>query len=216
MTHLRPFLFALTLVAAPAPAPAPAPATAPVPAPPRAVAVFAGGCFWGVEAVFEHVRGVTDVVSGFAGGDGATASYDRVSTGTTGHAESVRVTYDPAQVSYADLLRVFFLVAHDPTQRDRQGPDVGPEYRSVLFYADEPQHRAAAAFIAQLERTKVYRSGIVTQVVPLRGFHLAETYHQDYAARHPDAAYIVINDRPKIERLRRTLPELYRDRLATR
>jgi peptide-methionine (S)-S-oxide reductase len=184
--------------------------------PPRATAVFAGGCFWGVESVFEHVRGVTDVVSGFAGGDAATASYDEVSTGTTGHAESVRVTYDPTQVTYADLLRVFFLVAHDPTQLDRQGPDVGPQYRSAIFYTDEAQHRAAAAYIAELERAKTFSHRIVTQVVPLRGFHVAEAYHQDYAEHHPDQPYIVINDRPKVEQLHRKLPELYRDRLAAR
>ena len=171
-------------------------------------AVFAGGCFWGIEAVFEHVRGVLSAVSGYAGGTAATADYETVSTGTTGHAESVKVTYDPSQVSYGDLLRVFFSVAHDPTQLNRQGPDVGPQYRSVIFYTNEEQARIARGYIEQLTRAKVFARPIVTQVVPLQAFYPAEAYHQDYAAHHPNQPYIVFNDRPKVDRLRRQLPQL--------
>ncbi|HEU4565604.1 MAG TPA: peptide-methionine (S)-S-oxide reductase MsrA [Gemmatimonadaceae bacterium] len=177
-------------------------------------AVFAGGCFWGVEAVFEHVRGVADVVSGYAGGDPSKATYRQVSSGATGNAESVRVVYDPSQVSYQELLRVFFLVAHDPTQKDRQGPDVGPQYRSAIFYAGEEQREEALAAIAELERARAFKRPIATQVAPLAGFHAAEAYHQDYAAHHPNDVYIVINDRPKVERLRRDFPQLWRDRRA--
>ena len=172
-----------------------------------ATAVFAGGCFWGVEAVFEHVRGVTDVVSGFAregaGGEGSASRAEP--------AEAVRVTYDPSQVTYAELLRVFFLAAHDPTQLDRQGPDVGAEYRSAIFYADEEQRSAAAAYVAQLERSKSFAAPIVTRLVPLGPFKVAAPYHQDYAAHHPNDLYVVVNDRPKVERLRREFPTLYRD-----
>ena len=173
-------------------------------------AVFAGGCFWGVDAVFRHVRGVVHVVSGYAGGDAAQPSYDQVSTGTTGHAESVQVTYDPAQVSYEQLLQVFFLVAHDPTQLNRQGPDEGSQYRSVVFYASPAQHRAAAAAIAALTRQHVYAGPIVTQVVPLTRFYPAEAYHQNYLALHPDQPYIVYNDLPKLTRLQQQFPALYR------
>ena len=173
------------------------------------VAVFAGGCFWGVQAVFAHVRGVTGVVSGYTGGSARTANYDEVSAGSSGHAESVRITYDPARVSYGQLLRVFFGVAHDPTQLNRQGPDRGTQYRSAIWYANPEQERVARLYIEQLTREKAFPRPIVTQVAPLGEFYPAEEYHQDYAFRHPDAPYIVIHDRPKVEHLRRALPELY-------
>lgn len=173
-------------------------------------AVLSGGCFWGVEAVFEHVKGVKSVVSGYSGGDAATSSYPKVSSGRTRHAESVQISFDPAQVSYAELLKVFFTVAHDPTQLDRQGPDVGPQYRSAIFYASEEQKRAAEAAIAGLERARVFARPIVTQVAPLQAFYAAEAYHQDYLARHPTQPYIVVNDLPKLSALERTLPALYR------
>jgi peptide-methionine (S)-S-oxide reductase len=177
----------------------------------RATAVFAGGCFWGTQAVFEHVKGVVRVTAGYAGGPATRASYDEVSTGSTGHAESVQVEYDPSLVSYGDLLRVFFSVAHDPTQRNRQGPDVGPQYRSAIFYTTDEQQRVARAYIAQLERAKVFSKPIVTEVTPLAGFYPAEAYHQDYLVHHPDAPYIVINDLPKLEHLKKELPALYRE-----
>jgi peptide-methionine (S)-S-oxide reductase len=180
----------------------------------RRTAVFAGGCFWGIEAVFEHVRGVTDAVSGYAGGKVKNPGYEDVSSGETGHAESVRVTYDPAQVSYHDLLKVFFTVAHDPTQLNRQGPDVGTQYRSAIFYGDESQRREAAAFIDSLTKVHAYRAPIVTQVVPLGPFYAAEDYHQDFAEHHPSYPYIVIHDRPKVEALKRQLPGLWQERLA--
>ena len=185
-------------------------AAAPVLAQGRETAVFAGGCFWGVDAVFRHVRGVLHVVSGYAGGSAATARYELVSTDTTGHAESVEVTFDPRQVSYQQLLRVFFTVAHDPTQRNRQGPDEGTQYRSVLFYATPEQHRAALAMIAALERERAYAESIVTEVMPLRAFYAAEGYHQNYLARHLDQPYIVFNDLPKLGALKERFPELYR------
>jgi peptide-methionine (S)-S-oxide reductase len=175
----------------------------------QATAVFAGGCFWGVDAVFKHVRGVAKVVSGYAGGAADTANYETVSTGTTGHAESVQVTYDPSKVSYEDLLTVFFLVAHDPTELNRQGPDDGTQYRSSIFYVNDAQKKMANAYIAQLDQKKVFAAPIVTTVVPLRGFYPAETYHQNYLALHPDQPYIVYNDLPKLERLRTTFPALY-------
>jgi peptide-methionine (S)-S-oxide reductase len=173
-------------------------------------AVFAGGCFWGVDAVFKHVRGVVRVVSGYAGGSAATAHYELVSSHTTGHAESVEVTFDPGQVSYDQLLRVFFTVAHDPTQLNRQGPDEGPQYRSAIFYASEEQRRAAIAYIERLEREHAFAAKIVTQVVPLDRFYPAEEYHQNYLALHPDQPYIVYNDLPKLRHLAERLPELYR------
>ncbi len=185
-------------------------AAAPALAQGRETAVFAGGCFWGVDAVFRHVRGVLHVVSGYAGGSAATARYELVSTDTTGHAESVEVTFDPQQVSYQQLLRVFFTVAHDPTQRNRQGPDEGTQYRSVLFYATPEQHRAALAMIAALERERAYAESIVTEVMPLRAFYAAEGYHQNYLARHLDQPYIVFNDLPKLGALKQRFPELYR------
>jgi peptide-methionine (S)-S-oxide reductase len=173
-------------------------------------AVLAGGCFWGVEAVFEHVKGVSDVTSGYSGGSPATAQYEKVGTGETGHAESVRITYDPSQVSYGQLLKVFFSVAHDPTQLNRQGPDRGTQYRSAIFYANEDQKRIAQAYIEQLNRAKVFARPIATQVAALQSFNEAEGYHQDYLVNHPDEPYIVINDLPKVENLRKQLPGLYK------
>jgi peptide-methionine (S)-S-oxide reductase len=177
-------------------------------------AVLAGGCFWGTQAVFEHVRGVRRVLAGYSGGSAATARYDSVSTGATGHAESVQVTFDPAVVSYGEILRVFFSVAHDPTELNRQGPDEGTQYRSEIFYADGTQQRIALAYIAQLGRSKTFGSPVVTRVDPLQGFYPAEDYHQDYLAHHPSDPYIVYNDQPKLANLKRLLPELYRDQPA--
>lgn len=202
----RALLVVAALMAAAAPARA---QTRAAPEKPQ-TAVFAGGCFWGVDAVFRHVRGVTAVVSGYAGGGAATAHYDLVSTATTGHAESVEVTFDPARVSYAELLRVFFTVAHDPTERDRQGPDVGSQYRSVVFYGTPEQHAAAVAMIAALERETAYPRPIVTEVVPLERFYPAEAYHQDYLAHHRTSPYIVYNDLPKLKQLEARFPKLYR------
>ena len=173
-------------------------------------AVLAGGCFWGIEAVFEHVKGVTDVKSGYSGGSADTAQYETVSTGETGHAESVRITYDPSQVSYGQLLKVFFSVAHDPTELNRQGPDTGTQYRSAIFYSNEEQKRIARAYIDQLNSAKVFKQTIVTQVTALQAFHEAEAYHQDYLDHHPDQPYIIINDLPKVENLRKQLPGLYK------
>ncbi|HEY1229092.1 MAG TPA: peptide-methionine (S)-S-oxide reductase MsrA [Ramlibacter sp.] len=174
-------------------------------------AVFAGGCFWGVQGVFQHTKGVLNAVSGYAGGDAASANYNTVSTGRTGHAESVQVTYDPKQVSYGQLLRIFFSVAHDPTTLNRQGPDTGPQYRSALFVNGPEQKRVAESYIAQLDAAKVFPSRIVTQVVPLTAFHPAEAYHQDYATRHPQQPYIATFDLPKIANLKATMPDLYRE-----
>lgn len=173
------------------------------------VAVLAGGCFWGMQAVFEHVRGVRRVWAGYSGGNAATAHYDDVSEGDTGHAESVKVEFDPAKVSYGQLLKVFFAVAHDPTELNRQGPDSGSQYRSEIFYADPQQQRIADAYIAQLDAAKVFDRPIVTRVEALKAFYPAESYHQDYARLHPDEAYIVINDAPKVARLKRDFPALY-------
>ncbi len=173
-------------------------------------AVFAGGCFWGVEAVFESLEGVTDAVSGYAGGSDASPSYDKVSSGTTGHAESVRVVYDPSQISYDQLLQVFFTVAHDPTELNRQGPDVGTQYRSAVFYRSPAQREAAERYIGKLRDAKVWPGKIVTEVSALRGFHPAEEYHQNYLVRHPTQPYIVVNDMPKLEELRKRYPDLVR------
>jgi peptide-methionine (S)-S-oxide reductase len=181
-------------------------------APGNETAVLAGGCFWGMEAVFEHVKGVSQVVSGYAGGDADTATYEQVSSGTTGHAESVRVTYDPSVVTYGQLLKVYFGVAHDPTELNRQGPDTGTQYRSAVFYANDEQKRIAEDYIAQLQAAKAFRRPIATQVTPLNGFYPAEAYHQGYLARHPNQPYIVINDLPKIDALKQKLPGLYIDR----
>lgn len=172
-------------------------------------AVLAGGCFWGVDAVFKHVRGVSMVVSGYSGGDRATASYETISTGKTGHAESVRITYDPAKISYAQLLKVFFSVAHDPTELNRQGPDTGTQYRSAIFYATEEQKQVAQAYIDQLNKARVFPAPIVTQVAPLKQFYPAEDYHQNYLDRHSHQPYIVIHDMPKLEQLRKRFSEIY-------
>ena len=173
-------------------------------------AVLAGGCFWGVEAVFDRLAGVSEVVSGFAGGSKWTAHYEVVSTGTTGHAESVRITYDPARISYGQLLKVFFAVAHDPTELNRQGPDEGTQYRSAIFYATPDQQAVAQAYIRQLDAARIFRNRIVTQVVPLAGFYPADAYHQHFLDHHPDYPYIVANDLPKLEHLKTQFPELLR------
>jgi peptide-methionine (S)-S-oxide reductase len=172
-------------------------------------AVVAGGCFWGIQAVFQHVKGVIRATSGYSGGEAKTAEYEVVSTGTSGHAESVKITYDPSQVTYGQLLRVFFSVAHDPTEFNRQGPDEGTQYRSVVFYGNDEQKKIAEAYVAQLDKTRVFAQPIVTQIVPLKAFYPAEAYHQDYATRHPDSMYIMYNDAPKVTNLRKELPELY-------
>ena len=173
-------------------------------------AVLAGGCFWGIEAVFEHVKGVTNVRSGYSGGSADSAQYQKVARGETGHAEAVEVTYDPSQISYGQLLKVFFSVAHDPTELNRQGPDVGSQYRSAIFYANDEQKRVAQAYIDQLNQAKVFPSAIVTELAALQSFYEAEAYHQDYLARHPDQPYIVINDMPKLDNLKKELPGLYK------
>jgi peptide-methionine (S)-S-oxide reductase len=189
-------------------APTAAPAAQAAPKPALSTAVLAGGCFWGMEDVFESLDGVKNVVAGFAGGTRETAQYETVSSGTTGHAESVQITYDPKRISYDQLLDVYFTVAHDPTELDRQGPDSGTQYRSAIFYADETQHHAALAYIAKLTGEKKFSAPIVTQVVPLHGFYAAEAYHQHFARLHPDDPYIVENDTPKIEQLRKLFPNL--------
>ncbi len=175
----------------------------------KQTAVISGGCFWGVQAVFQHVKGVISATSGYAGGSAKNAEYEIVSTGETGHAESVQIVYDPAQITYGELLRIFFSVAHDPTQLNRQGPDEGPQYRSSVFYSNDEQKHIAEAYIAQLDQAKVFRRPIVTKVVPLRAFYPAEAYHQNYATLHPNQPYIVFNDAPKVEHLRQQFPDLY-------
>jgi peptide-methionine (S)-S-oxide reductase len=175
------------------------------------VAIFSGGCFWGVQAVFQHMKGVKSAVSGYTGGSLRNPSYEQVSTGTTGHAESVRITFDPAQVSYADLLRVFFSVATDPTELNYQGPDHGTQYRSAIWYTTPEQERTAKAYIEQLTKAKVYQNRIVTEVKPAQAFYDAEGYHQDYATLHPDDRYIAYNDTPKVENFKKLFPALYRD-----
>ena len=172
-------------------------------------AVVAGGCFWGVQGVYQHLKGVKKVVSGFAGGERATAAYETVSEGDTGHAESVQITYDPSQVTYGQILQVFFSVAHDPTQLNRQGPDSGTQYRSAIFYANAAQKQIADAYIAQLDKTGAYPQHIVTKVSALKGFYAAQNYHQDYLLNHPRDPYIVINDLPKVRAFENTLPALY-------
>ena len=172
-------------------------------------AVLAGGCFWGIQLVYQHVKGVTSATSGYSGGSANNADYKLVSTGTTGHAESVKITYDPSQISYGQLLKIYFSVAHDPTQLNRQGPDAGTQYRSAVFYTDGEQQRIAQAYINQLQSAKVYSQPIVTKVVPLSAFFPAEEYHQDYATLHPHEPYIMINDLPKLANLKATYPALY-------
>ena len=197
-------------------------AEAPVIVPPPAVdnakqqgslqtAVLSGGCFWGVQGVFEHVKGVAKVTSGYTGGDRSTANYESVGNGTTGHAESVEIAFDPAKVSYGELLQIFFSVAHDPTQLNRQGPDVGSQYRSVIVYADDSQKNIATAYIAQLDKAGVFHRPIVTRVDHLKKFYAAEGYHQDYLAHNPSNPYIAYNDLPKIENLKRVFPNYYSD-----
>ena len=171
--------------------------------------VLAGGCFWGIQAVFQHVKGVVSATSGYSGGSSLTAQYQIVSTGETGHAESVKIVYDPSQVTYGELLRVFFSVAHDPTELNRQGPDEGTQYRSSIFYNTDEQKHIAEAYIAQLDKAKVFSRPIVTQVVPLKAFYEAEGYHQNYATNHPDDLYIRYNDTPKVAHLRQQFPDLY-------
>jgi methionine-S-sulfoxide reductase len=178
-------------------------------------AVLAGGCFWGVQGVYQHLKGVKNVLSGYAGGARGTAEYEKVGGGDTGHAESVEIVFDPSQVSYGQILQVFFSVAHDPTQLNRQGPDTGTQYRSAIFYASESQQKIAQSYIAQLDAAKVYRGRIVTRVDPLRGFYAAEAYHQDYLLNHPDQPYIVYNDLPKVRNFARLLPALYNDKPVT-
>ena len=175
-----------------------------------AVVVLAGGCFWGVQGVFQHVKGVTNAVSGYAGGDRKSADYDAVSSGRTGHAESVQVTYDPRQISYGRVLQIFFSVVHDPTQLNRQGPDTGTQYRSAIFPLNADQAEIAKAYIAQLDQAKAFKKAIVTKIESDRSFHPAENYHQDFLTRNPTYPYIVYNDLPKIEDLKRLMPELYR------
>jgi len=176
----------------------------------RQTAVLAGGCFWGVDAVFKHVKGVEKVVAGYSGGSAGTAEYETVSSGSTGHAESVKVTYDPSQVRFSELLRIFFSVATDPTQLNRQGPDIGPQYRSVIFYTHEDQKQIAQAYIEQLNQAGVFPRPIVTQVVPFKAFYAAEAYHQDFLAHHRNDPYIVFNDLPKLRALKKQFPEFYR------
>jgi peptide-methionine (S)-S-oxide reductase len=178
-------------------------------------AVLAGGCFWGLQGMFQHVEGVTKVVSGYAGGTRETAHYDMVSTERTGHAESVEITFDPKRISYGQLLRLFFSVAHDPTQLNRQGPDTGPSYRSEIFFASPTQERIARAYLAQLTQANVFKAPIVTKIEPLKAFYPAEDYHQDFLVRNPTYPYIVVNDLPKIGHLKRVYPKLYRETPVT-
>lgn len=175
-------------------------------------AVIAGGCFWGVQAVFQHVKGVTNAVSGYAGGKAGMANYDAVSSGRTSHAEAVEITYDPKQISYGQLLQIYFSVAHDPTQLNRQGPDSGTQYRSTVFPSDDSQRKVAEAYIAQLNQAGVYPKTLATTVEPLQAFYPAEGYHQDYLVRHPYSMYIMVNDIPKVENLAKTFPDRYRDK----
>ena len=179
---------------------------------PMQTAVLAGGCFWGVQGVYQYTKGVKKVLSGYSGGDRSTAQYEKVGTGTTGHAESVEIVFDPKEISYGEILRIYFSVAHDPTELNRQGPDVGTQYRSAIFYADAQQKRIADAYIAQLDKARAFRGPIVTRVDPLKGFYAAEAYHQDFLILNPSYPYIVINDLPKIVNLKRLFPEQYRDK----
>jgi len=202
------------LIAAPSAVPAPAVDNPLAAAPGQETAVFAGGCFWGIQAVFQHVKGVKSAVSGYAGGRVASPSYEEVSSGMTGHAESVRVVFDPSKVSYGQLLRVFFSVAHDPTQLNYQGPDHGTQYRSEIFYTNDAQKRIAAAYIDQLGKAKVFSKPIVTKLEKAGAFNVAESYHQNYATEHPNDMYIRINDAPKVENLKKDLSQLYTPTLA--
>ena len=205
------FLLAISAACAAPNPPIPAPSTdvSLATQPGKATAVFAGGCFWGVQSVFQRVKGVLATTAGYSGGSAKTATYKQVVTETTGHAESVEVTYDPSRITYGQLLRIYFSVAHDPTQLNRQGPDVGTSYRSSIFYANEDQKRLAQAYIAQLDEQKVFPKKIVTEVTPLQAFYRAEDYHQDYAYHNPDNPYIQVCDRPKIAALKQQFPELF-------
>ncbi len=210
--HLFLPVLAMTLsLAAQTAAPIPAPANDDALAPKsgKQTAVFAGGCFWGTQSVFQHVKGVLLTSAGYSGGTYATATYDQVKRENTGHAESVRIVFDPSKITYGQLLRIFFSVAHDPTQLNRQGPDVGASYRSVIFYGNESQRKISADYIAQLDAAKVFPRAIVTQLVPLKGFYDAEPHHQDYAYKNPDDAYIQVCDRPKLEALKQQFPDLF-------
>jgi peptide-methionine (S)-S-oxide reductase len=179
---------------------------------PMQTAVLAGGCFWGVQGVFQHTRGVRQALSGYSGGEKSTAEYEKVGTGRTGHAESVQIVFDPSEISYGEILRIYFSVAHNPTELDRQGPDVGTQYRSAIFYADAAQQRIAQAYISQLGKARVFSRPIVTRVDPLKGFYPAEAYHQDFLVHNPRYPYIVINDLPKIANLKRLFPDQYREK----
>ena len=205
-------LFALTTGTASKSAPFPDPAVDDALAAESAqrTVVVAGGCFWGVQAVFQHVKGVVSATSGYSGGTVKNPSYEAVCTGRTGHAEAVQVVYDPSKITLGQILKTFFSVAHDPTEMNRQGPDTGTQYRSAVFYADEGQQRITRAYIEQLNQAKIFRRPIATQVVALEQFYQAEAYHQDYAAKHPYEPYIAINDLPKVDALRKQLPDLYR------
>ncbi|MGF1482598.1 MAG: peptide-methionine (S)-S-oxide reductase MsrA [Cyanophyceae cyanobacterium] len=174
-------------------------------------AVFAGGCFWGMEGVFEHLRGVSEVVTGYSGGSSESAHYEAVSAGATDHAEGIKITYDPSQISYGQLLKVFFAVAHDPTQLNRQGPDVGPQYRSAIFFTNDEQKQVAESYISQLDEAQLFDEPIVTELAPLDEFYAAEDYHQDFIARNPYNMYVVVHDLPQIERLKEEFPELYQE-----
>jgi peptide-methionine (S)-S-oxide reductase len=217
--YTRMFAMILTVLAGTLACQARSGAAAPVPAPamdaPRAAApakqtaVISGGCFWGIQAVFQHVKGVISATSGYSGGSAKNAEYETVSTGQTGHAESVQIVFDPSQITYGGLLRIFFSVAHDPTELNRQGPDEGTQYRSVIFYTSDEQKSIAQAYIAQLDSAKIFRKPIVTQVVPLQAFYPAEAYHQNYATLHPNQPYIMFNDAPKVEHLKQEFPDLY-------
>jgi peptide-methionine (S)-S-oxide reductase len=177
----------------------------------KQTAIFAGGCFWGTQSVFERVKGVTATTAGYAGGSASTATYDQVTTETTGHAESVKVVYDPAKITYGKLLQIFFSVVHDPTQLNRQGPDVGTSYRSAIFYTTDEQRKISSAYIAQLDAAHVFPKPIVTRLTPLKGFYDAESYHQDYALNNPNNPYIMVCDHPKIEALKKQFPDLFQD-----
>jgi peptide-methionine (S)-S-oxide reductase len=179
--------------------------------PGKETAVLAGGCFWGMEAVFEHLKGVTEVVSGFSGGAATTANYETVSSGGSGHAESVKITYDPSQISYSQILKIYFLVAHDPTELNRQGPDSGTQYRSAIFFADQKQQQVAKTYINQLNQEHIFPEKIVTQVVPLKGFYQAEAYHQHFIDHNPNYPYVVVNDLPKLAQLQAKFPDMYKN-----
>jgi peptide-methionine (S)-S-oxide reductase len=211
------FLFAFSLNAAPgAPIPPPKVDAPAATAPGKETAVFAGGCFWGTQAVFERVKGVIQTAAGYSGGSAETATYPQVITETTGHAESVEVIFDPARITYGQLLRIFFSVAHDPTQLNRQGPDVGASYRSAIFFANDEQRRIATAYIAQLNAAKIFPGPIVTEVTPLKGFYRAEDYHQDFALKNPNNPYIQVCDLPKIDALKAQFPDLFVDYKGSR